>query len=72
MATHCSYSCLENSVDRGAWRAAVCGAAESDITERWTLMPSRSIHTITNGGVSSFLWLNDIPSCVWCVYMPYI
>ena len=25
------YSCLENSMDRGAWRAVVCG-----ITESWT------------------------------------
>ena len=24
------YSCLENSVDRGAWWAAVCGVTESD------------------------------------------
>ena len=23
------YTCLENSVDRGAWWAAVCGVAES-------------------------------------------
>ena len=28
--THCSsYSCLENSVDRGAWWATVCGATKS-------------------------------------------
>ena len=27
------YSCLENSVDRGAWRATAHGAAESDTTE---------------------------------------
>ena len=27
------YSCLENPTDRGAWRAAVHGAAESDVTE---------------------------------------
>ena len=23
------YSCLENSMDRGAWQATVCGAAKS-------------------------------------------
>ena len=29
------YSCLENSMDRGAWRAIVhCVAKESDTTER--------------------------------------
>ena len=26
-------SCLENSMDRGTWRATVHGAAESDTTE---------------------------------------
>ena len=27
------YSCLENPMDRGAWWATVCRAAESDMTE---------------------------------------
>ena len=31
--TPLQYSCLENSVDRGAWRAAVHGVTEADMTE---------------------------------------
>ena len=32
------YSCLENPMDGGAWRATVHGVSESDMTEQLTQM----------------------------------
>ena len=34
------YSCLENSMDRGTWWAAVCG-----VTQSWTWLKQLSTHT---------------------------
>ena len=34
MTTYSQYSCLENAMDGGAWRATVHGAAESNTTAR--------------------------------------
>ena len=36
MATHFSYSCLENSMDKGAWQATVHRVTELDMTEQLT------------------------------------
>ena len=41
MATHSSISCLENSMDRGAWQATVHGVAKS-----WTQAHSRPFCTV--------------------------
>ena len=37
------YSCLENSMDRGAWQAIVLGDAELDTTERLTHIHTQSL-----------------------------
>ena len=43
------YSCLENSMDRGAWRAAVYGVTrESDTTERTHMR--KNIHAGNSSG----------------------
>ena len=39
MATHSSISGLENSMDRGAWRATVHGVAQSQILQRLSMQP---------------------------------
>ena len=46
------YSCLGNSMDRGAWQAVVHGVTESDTTERL------STHIIS-------VWLQSLPAALW-------
>ena len=41
------YSCLENPMDRGAWRATIHGVAELDVTEQLALSLSY-VHTHTH------------------------
>ena len=65
------YSCLENSTDRGAWRASPWGHKESDTTERLTLSlsrleenfacPARIPISLLGGEV--FVVLSSRPSC---------
>ena len=43
------YSCLENSMDRGAWRARVHG-----ITESWTRLTLSHTHTHTGISISTY------------------
>ena len=44
MATHSSISCLENPVDRGAWKATVNGITKSQTQlSDWAGMPAKSI-----------------------------
>ena len=37
------YSCLENSMDRGAWRAPVHGVTESDMTKQLTFTHTHTL-----------------------------
>ena len=42
------YSCLKNPIDRGAWRAAVHGIAESDMAEQLSTRACMRAHTHTH------------------------
>ena len=52
------YSCLENSVDRGAWQTTVHGVAELNTTEQLT-------HTFIKKGSLNLSFLSVTISCVW-------
>ena len=46
------YSCLENSMDRGAWLAIVLDVAESDMTERLKI----HTHPVLNPRLKKGYW----------------
>ena len=53
------YSCLENSTDKGAWRATVLGAAKSDATEH------TNTHTHTHVTSASIFILKQCVNSLW-------
>ena len=58
------YSCLENSMDRGAWWATASGVAKSDMTEQLTL--SLFFHLNLRGKISH----SGIPSEIARCFVP--
>ena len=53
MATHPSYSCLENSTDRGTW-----GATVHEVTEKWTRL-SMHVYMPLSAILPSFLMVTE-------------
>ena len=64
-------SCLENPRDRGACWAAVYGVAQSRTrlnrlsSSSSSIISSKSIHVVTKARFYTFLWLKNIPRCVY-------
>ena len=60
------YSCLENSMDRGAWWTTVHGIAESDMTEPLTLSaasPSPCPHQMRGAAAAAAAAAESLQSC---------
>ena len=53
------YSCLENPVDRGAWRAAVPRVAQSQILLKWLSSSSSSKHLVRIWSLMLGIWESE-------------
>ena len=76
-------SCLENSMDRGVWRATVHGVTKSQTQMKWlsthTYTHTHSwmspfvplpVPTISSPGLSSTKWVKEIWVRLWIFYFP--
>ena len=50
------YSCLENSMDKGTWRAIAHGQNQSNTAEQLTLPLFMPKMTVQNKGIRLFIW----------------
>ena len=66
MATHSSILAWKNPMDRGAWRATVCGVTKSQTWQKWlTLFLSRAHGHFIHMEAQTFIGLISIISHPW-------
>ena len=55
MATHSRYSCLENSMNRGAWQVAIPGVVKgrTQLSKHTVASNNRNIFSYSSGGQKS-------------------